>query len=132
MLGPVFQKGTLLIPTGGTDHLHIVMNDPLHCPVHGDFVVLLVNVSSVYAGKYHDPTCVLAPGSHAFIKRDSWVVYREAVVSRVRRLEDGLLRKVIGTNSPFSNPVFQQVRAGFDVSPAVSVKVRRFLKLHNI
>lgn len=29
MPGNVFQKGTLLIPTGGANHLHFVMNDPV-------------------------------------------------------------------------------------------------------
>lgn len=132
MPGPVFQKGTLLIPSGGTDHLHVIMNDPLHCPVNGHVVVLLVNISTVYPNKYHDASCVLAPGAHSFINRDSWVVYREAVISRVDRVEDGVSQRRIRAHDPFHQDVFQQVRAGFDVSPHVAVKIQRFLKQHGI
>ncbi|WP_077044215.1 hypothetical protein [Pseudomonas sp. KK4] len=132
MPGPVFQKGTLLIPTGGSDHLHVVMNDPIHCPVHGHVVVLLVNISTVYPDKFHDTSCILTPGGHPFINRDSWVVYREAVISRVDRVENGVNQNVIRTHQPFQQNVFDQVRYGFDVSPHVATKITRFLKQHQI
>ncbi|PMV87249.1 MULTISPECIES: hypothetical protein [unclassified Pseudomonas] len=132
MQGNVFQKGTLLIPTGGSQHLHIVMNDPLHCPVHGHVVVLLVNISTVYPEKYSDQTCILAPGSHPFILNDSWIVYRQAVVSRVSGIEDGILARTIHPRLPISSPDFDRVRQGFDASQDVPIKIKRFLRTYGL
>lgn len=130
MPGTILQKGTLLIPTGGAEHLHIVINDPVFCPIHGHIVVLLVNISTVYPGKYADATCILSPGSHRFIRRDSWVVYRSAVISRLEGLETGVTRNQIRTHDPFSAADFLRVRQGFDASPDVTTKIKRFIKQH--
>ena len=56
---PVFRKGTLLIPTGGTKHLHIVMNDPAYSPEFGDERVLIVNISTIKPDVPYDKTCEL-------------------------------------------------------------------------
>lgn len=132
MPGTIFQKGTLLIPTGGADHLHVVINDPVYCPFQGDNVVLLVNISSVYPGKYADTTCILLPGSHRFVRHDSWVVYREAVIKKVDALETGVAQNQIRTHDPFLTGEYLRIREGFDNSPDVKIKIARFLKQHRL
>lgn len=102
MPGNVFQKGTLLIPTGGANHLHFVMNDPVYCPVLGYDAVLLVNISTVYPDKYFDQSCILKKGCHPFVLRDSWVVYREAGPFNLARLEQGVAQKSIKTHQPIN------------------------------
>ena len=121
-----------MIPTGGSDHLHIVINDPVHCPFHADNVVLLVNISSVYTGKYADATCILSPGSHRFVKHDSWVVYRDAVIRKVDAIETGVAQQQIRTHDPFHPDQFLRIREGFDASPDVKIKIARFLKQHRL
>ncbi|WP_341707748.1 hypothetical protein [Halopseudomonas sp.] len=108
------------------------MNDPVHCPILGAPAVLLVNVSTVRPPQYYDPACVLQPGCHPFVINSSWVVYKEAVVSNVARLDGGLVSGVIHAHDPVSQAVYSQVRSGFDVSIHVTVKIKRFIKSHNI
>ncbi|HBP5665941.1 TPA: hypothetical protein L6B10_16890 [Pseudomonas aeruginosa] len=132
MPGIIFRKGTLLILSGPVDHLHIVMNDPIYSHEHGWDGVLAVNISSVKDGIFHDPTCVLTPGCHPFVVRDSWVVYREAVVMRCERLENKYQAGEIREHDPVSDGVFDRVRAGFDSSRMVSPKIHRFIRNHQI
>lgn len=108
----VFQQGTLFIVTGPVPHLHVVMNDPVHCGEINEMSVLVVNFSSVQQGAFHDPACVLHPGCHPFINRKSWVVYRGATVLKVPRLETQIIAGDVRPDTPVSRIVYDQVRAG--------------------
>ncbi|RMP24919.1 hypothetical protein ALQ25_101756 [Pseudomonas coronafaciens pv. atropurpurea] len=132
MTGNAFRKGTLLILTGPVPHFHIVMNDPVFSGEHGKNCVLVVNISSVKPNIYHDPTCVLDVGCHDFVKRPSWVVYEGATVMDVARIDSQILTRDISTDDPVTEAVFAQVRMGFDGSPQVKPKIRRFLRIHEI
>lgn len=130
--GSVFQQGTLFILTGPVQHLHVVMNDPVHCGEINEMSVLVVNFSSVQLGAFHDMACVLQSGCHPFITRESWVVYRGATVLKVPRLEAQIIAGDIRPDSPVSRLVYDQVRAGFDVSDQVSPKISRYLRRHRL
>ncbi|AAZ33705.1 conserved hypothetical protein [Pseudomonas savastanoi pv. phaseolicola 1448A] len=128
----VFQQGTLFIVTGPVPHLHVVMNDPVHCGEINEMSVLVVNFSSVQQGAFHDPACVLHPGCHPFINRKSWVVYRGATVLKVPRLETQIIAGDVRPDTPVSRIVYDQVRAGFDLSDLVAPKISRYLRKHGI
>ncbi|MCP8346652.1 hypothetical protein DN387_00175 [Pseudomonas sp. FBF18] len=128
----VFQQGTLFILTGPTHHLHVVMNDPVHCGELNDMSVLVVNFSTVQNGAFHDPACVLQAGCHPFITRESFVFYRGATVLRVPRLEDQIIAGHVRPDLPVGQNVYDQVRAGFDVSDLVAPKISRYLRRHGI
>lgn len=130
--GSVFQQGTLFILTGPVPHLHVVMNNPVFCGEIGEMSVLVVNVSSVQQGAFHDPACVLHPGCHPFISRASWVVYRGATVLKVPRLEAQIASGDVRPDHPVSRLVYDQVRSGFDVSDLVAAKIARYLRRHGI
>lgn len=85
------SKGcALLIPSGtasnpDSKHLFIVLTNPCDGGFH-----LLVSVSSVKSGRAHDSTCLLKPGEHPFIERQSYVFY-----ARPRQLgHTGIMRCV--------------------------------------
>jgi len=70
------KKKTILIPSGPSHdpdrkHLFCILTDASHHNQH-----LLVPICSVKPGKFYDPTCVILPGAHSFIKKDSYVEYR--------------------------------------------------------
>lgn len=132
MTGIAFKKGTLLILTGPVPHFHIVMNDPVFSGEHGKDTVLVVNISSVKPHVYHDPSCVLHPGCHAFVRHQSWVVYEGATVMNTARIDEQVASRDITTHEPASDALFEQVRQGFDCSPHLKPKIRRYLKIHNI
>lgn len=124
------RRGTLVFLSGPVSHLHIVMNDPAVNPITGHPSVLLVNISSIKDGMHYDDACVLTPADcpHAFVKRPSFVYYREACV----KVADDVSQKVeIGefqTHDPIPEEAFERVCEGFYVSKFVTPKVRRFLK----
>lgn len=113
---PEPQK-TLLIPSGTYEspdkkHLFIIMTK-----VCADAQHLLLSVSSIKEGIWHDATCVLNPGSHEFIKRPSFVLYSKASCVRAQ----GLITCVEGwTYTPkarLDDEVFASVCEGVDASP---------------
>lgn len=128
----VYKKGTLLIPTGPSHHLHIVMNDPVFSPEHGDERALIVNISTVYPDRHYDDACLLNAGCHPFITRQSYVYYKCAVISEAPRLTAAIEAGNIVAKPAVNDEVFNLVRLGFDNSRFVLPKIRRFLKYHQI
>jgi hypothetical protein len=110
---------TLLMPSGPEgDHLFVVLCDPKTFPGYGpNPCVLLVNVSSIREGSHHDPTCVLEPGSHPFVKRVSFVAYRYARVEFVphvmRLVEQGLFKP----HDPMPPEILARILDGLRRSP---------------
>ncbi len=66
-------------------HLFVVLTDPLCNFDDGIRKVLLVSLSSIHDDLYHDSACILEPGEHPFVKRDSYVVYQKARIDEVSR-----------------------------------------------
>lgn len=132
MPGNVFERGTLLILSGPANHLHIIMNDPVYSHEHGYDGVLVVNISSIKPDIFHDDTCILEAGSHPFVRWPSWAVYKQAVVMDASRLDDKVDGGEIVVHTPVSLSVFAQVRAGFDASRHVAIKIKRFLRQHGL
>lgn|SRR5690554_2074173 len=132
MPGNLFRRGTLLILTGPVDHLHIVMNDPVYWPERGAEMVLIVNISSIKEGIYHDPSCVLQPGCHPFVRVPSWTRYKDALISDAGRLGEKVDEGECRPMDPVSWGVYEAVRAGFDVSRHVTGSIKRFLRQNDI
>ena len=84
--------GTLLIPTGPAgDHLFVITTDACRDGRH-----LLVNLSTIRPGTFHDTTCELQIGEHPFVTAPSYVVYRGAMIQpaeRLSRMVDGWVYK---------------------------------------
>ena len=115
--------GTLIIPSGPKgNHLFIILNEPKDFAGHINSSVL-VNVSSIRKAPY-DKTCILEPGSHPFIKQQSFMAYRHARIDR----EESLIQKVNASlfrpHDPLDDELLKRVQIGLYKSP----QTRRFLK----
>lgn len=121
-----FRKGTLFFLGGGTEHLHIVMNDPVFCPERRYDGVCVVNITSMR--DKHDPACLLAPGCHAFVRHDSYISYKHAAVERVDMIVAGLTQGQIRSHDPVSDELYNRVLHGFTVTRECPLKVLRFLR----
>jgi hypothetical protein len=130
----ILRRATLFIITGPSEHLHVVMNDPVLDPVMGVDAVLLVNVCSIKTGMIHDTTCVLQPGSHPFISRPSYVDYYHAVVKRAQPLEDGVQTGALRAGAATDEALYASIRTGFLTTPDIPQQgaVMRFFRQHNI
>jgi hypothetical protein len=67
-----------------TPHLNIVLTEPWKHK--GSECVLLVNVTSIRDGIWHDPACVLQKGEHPFITHNSYILYAKAHLANVNYL----------------------------------------------
>lgn len=126
-----YRKGTVLAPVGGSNHLHIICNDPAYHPVHGCECVLVVNITTVYpAPVHHDPACILHAGEHPFVHHDSYAFYADAIVWKVpnvvSREESGELEK----HADMEEKIFQRVLLGFELSEFTPNKVLKFYRQH--
>jgi len=92
------KRATVLIPSGSADrpdlfHLYVLLSDPFGKPPR----CLLVSISTVHQGAYHDPTCLLYAGDHPFVEHTSYVKYStcrlEESTKLVRAVEAGIFRQ---------------------------------------
>jgi hypothetical protein len=114
-----YRKGTLLIPSGPSDHLFIVCNDTCNLGAN-----LLVNVSSCHDNS--DPTCILDVGDHPFIRHPSFVFYAKAVIQYAAGIEKGFADGRLLPQPDLAEAVFERVVAGITVSLDTSPKVARY------
>lgn len=126
-----YRKGTVLAPVGGSDHLHIICNDPVHYPIHGCDCVLVVNISSVYPPPaYSDPACILHAGEHPFVFHESFVYYEDAIVWKVPNV---ISREQSGELTPHADMeevILQRVLDGFETSDFTNPKILKFYRAY--
>lgn len=123
----MLRKATLFIPTGPSDHLHVVMNDAVFYPVTGFESVLAVNLCSISAGVPHDHTCELGKGDHRFITHPTFADYRHAGVLNATRLRLGIANGELRLSESVSEAVYRRILDGFAASSAVTPKLKRFI-----
>jgi hypothetical protein len=116
-----FQRATLLIPSGPDQdrdrkHLFIVLTDPHPIVEGGANAVLLVSISTLHPDRPHDPTCILYPGDHPFIRTESFVSYRLARIVEVESLTRGVSDKKLFQHATLDGGIFARVCHGLTQS----------------
>jgi len=122
---PIYKAGTLLIPSGPSHdpnrkHLHVICND-----TDEDGLNLIVPVAS-WTNDLCDATCILWPHDHDFVRRKSWVVYRNCSIVSATSLENGISEKIIAIHADMNAAAFLRVRNGVCRSSSTSRKVKRY------
>lgn len=125
-----YRRGTILAPSGLTDHLHIICNDPVYNHEFGCDGVLVVNVSSIKPGIQYDTACTLERGDHPFIQHPSYIAYRFSVVWRVPQISMRVEQGAYSTHDDFSEVHFSRILSGFEQSLFVSHKIMRYYQKH--
>lgn len=105
------KKGTLLIPSGPGNHLFAIITDKCAQEQH-----LLVNVSTIRKGVWHDPTTIVKAGEHLFCKDDSSVEYRFAIIERADKLTRMVAKKFYHPHSDISDGLLQAFLDGVEDS----------------
>lgn len=110
-----------LAPSGpsGSQHLFVVLNDPMPFPLKGSQdCVCVVNFSTPSTLIPYDTTCIFQANSHPFIQHDSYVYYARAQELFAR---DVLANVASGLYKPyppdFSALQLQQLKDGLRNSP---------------
>lgn len=124
------KRATLLVPSGpvgdlGRKHLFILLTDP-HDDGFGGKVVLMVSLSSVRPGMPNDPTCILYPGDHLFVKQDSYVVYQKARLEETDKILRGVKNGLLVPQDPMDSAIFARICKGIEDSRLTPPKVLKF------
>lgn len=107
-----YKTGSLLIPSGPSDHLFVVMNNACADNMH-----LLLPVSSIKPNKWHDGTCILGAGCHPFIVKDSFAHYRHMINRKAGHIAKCVADKTFEEKPPMGSAEFLQMFAGIWHSP---------------
>jgi hypothetical protein len=118
-----YKKGTLLIPTGGTNHLFGIITDICAEGLH-----LIVNVTSINPTMKHDPACKISAGEHPFIKHDSYVLYRLADIQSAARLTRMVDSWVYRRHVDLSEELLTRMRDGVENSLFTPQRIIRYFK----
>lgn len=125
----VTRRATVLVPSGTADqphlkHLFILLNDP----VHDKQLVLMVSISTIRPGRFHDTCCLLGPGDHPFIRNDSFVLYAKARIESVRTLEEGVRQRLLVPKAPMDRSVFARICEGVLISRHTPREIKNFFE----
>lgn len=102
-----YRKATLLIPSGPSNHLFVILTDE-----NPDGEHLLVSITSIPDIGHYDATCLLSAGDHPFIKHDSYVLYRKCEVQRASRISRLVDRKFYIPRDDMSEEVTNKILEG--------------------
>ena len=87
---------------------------------------MLVNLSSIRDGLPYDQTCVLPAGAHPFIKRDSFVFYRNARIEQASHVVQLVDSGLFTAHQPVSAALLQAVKDGLYQSPFTKREFKQF------
>ena len=118
---------TLLFYSGGTEHLFVVMNDPVFSLEHNAHSILVVNFSTVRPNVPHDKTCLLENGCHSFVQHPTYVVFGRADILNAERVAAQVDAGEITAHEPVDEKLFALLCSGFKKSRAVTPKTKRFI-----
>lgn len=123
------QRAALLVPSGPPNdpdrkHLFICLTDP----AGNSRDVLLVSVSTTRPGIYHDSTCQLFPGDHAFFKHQSYVDYAKCRILGADKLLRGVQQGSMVPKDPFAPAIFMRIVRGVLDSRHTAPKYKRFFR----
>lgn len=107
----VARGDTFLVPSGPGEylHLHVICTGPRLIPD----MRLLVPVSSIKEGAFHDPACVIEAGEHEFITKRSFVAYRHAQERSASKIDACLASGVFVAKPPMTADLLARILAGF-------------------
>jgi hypothetical protein len=104
------------------DHLWIVLTDP-----HGDPPeVVMVSLTTKRPGS--DPTTVLEPGDHPFVKHETVVSYADARIVQAGALVAILALRRDARNDDCSDGLLARIRQGLLDSPFTPNKIKDYCR----
>ena len=128
------RKITLLLPTftGDNDdlkHLFFLLTDPcFDGELNQENAILLVNCSSVKPDKPHDNACYIEQGEHEFIKHRSYIVYKQARIETLEKIERGISTGRFIKKEIINDELYKRILKGAFTSSHIERRYIRFIK----
>lgn len=144
VLDEIICRSTILIPSGPSHdpnrmHLHILLNDPVFVEspiIYNNIIssptqlIQMVSISSYNPEQPCDPTCILDPGEHEFVKHKSFVCYAYTRVVAAQAIQLSLDEKTFVLKERVTEDVFARVHAGVGISDDTPIKMSNFWRLY--
>ena len=130
------RRVTLLIPSGPAHdldrkHLFIILTDPVADPLNGNKdSVLLTSVSTLETALPHDPTCILHPGDHPFVTRESYVSYRDSRILETAKIINGVSSGMFVAKELMDGNIVDRICDGLSTSQQTAEKIKRFFRTY--
>jgi hypothetical protein len=105
------------------NHLWVILTDP--CPVEAN---LIVSISTLHLGRFHDPACVIEAGAHRKITVQSWAVYKLCRAVQSASLTKGEAAWLYRADEPVSNGLYEQLCKGVLESEHIAPRLRRYFE----
>lgn len=122
-----YRKAGLLIPFNEVPHLWAIMNDECSAGL-----CLTIMITSIRAGKYYDPACVLNAGDHSFIQHPSYLLYRMAETLPANRISRLVSKNYYITKDDFDSVVFARIAEGIRKSEDTPLRIVRYANENGI
>jgi hypothetical protein len=109
----VAKKATLLMPSGPDEgqHLYVIMTNPCD-----EGQSLLVSLSSIKEGRFHDPACIIEVGEHPFVTKRSYVEYRLSRIIRCDHITKCVDGWTFTPKADVSDDLYAKIAAGIGAS----------------
>ncbi len=79
----------------------------------------------------HDPTCLLYPGDHQFVKHPSYVKYSSSRIEDVQKIMNGIASGIFDPKDPMESGIFARICKGLPESRHTAPKILRFFEMCN-
>lgn len=119
------------MPSGPGDkqHLFAILIEPLAVDGYGSQpMVLMVPVCTLHEGLNAETSCVLAPGDHPFIQRQSFLDYRFTRLEQVSHIEKMVQQGQYTVKEPFDGQVLWRIVSGALASRRISREYKKLLE----
>ncbi len=115
------RGGTLLIPSGPSKHLFVILTDRCQDGMH-----LLVSLSTIKPGRFHDNACIVEPGEHRFVKRPSFIEYRRPRRDTASHLVTCVNGWTFTPHDDVTDAVFKRICHGIHESKFIPQGMKRY------
>lgn len=121
---PIQIKSTVLLKNPSAPqnppHLYFVITEP-----DDEGKVLLVNITENEEDR--DQSCVLQPKEHPYIRKESVVNYREAILSDVQKIDIAISMRVATPDVDMSDVLLNKMIQGGKISPFLKKDFKNLL-----
>jgi hypothetical protein len=105
-------------------HLWVILSDP---NLNSDKIVL-VNFTTVYGNDFEDLSCVLTDGEHSFLRHDSYVSYRDAIIVSSTNLDALKKSNSIKLHDNCEYQLLRKILDGAEKTPFLKLEIYGILQ----
>lgn len=113
----------MLMPYNGVPHLFVILSDPCK-----DGLCLVVMLTSIKAKRVYDPSCILMPGDHPFVKHGTYALFRMAEQIRAPHIANMVNKGLFTKREDASENLLAALCEGLQQSEETRPRILKYAK----